>query len=284
MFPALDIKGDIQPKMSNIADAIYNMHYIDEVAGAGSPIHRIHPLAKLLVTIVYLFIVVSFSKYDIIAMLPLVFYPVIMLSLGDIPVRLLSKPMLIAAPLVLGIGIFNPIMDPSPLMIVGSVTVTGGWISFLSLVFKCILTVTAAIILVASTGMEKVALSLRILHVPRLFVLQLLLTYRYIYVLMEEAGRVWNAYILRAPGQKGIHFRVWGPLAGQMLLRTMDRAQRVYEAMKLRGFEGEYHPGGVQKFSGGDVAFALGWILFLVMVRYYNLPALIGQLGARGLS
>jgi len=270
--------------MSNLSNAIYNMHYLDQVAGEDSCIHRIHPLAKLLVTIVYLFIVVSFNKYDIVSMLPLVFYPVILLSMGDIPVRLLLKPMLLAAPLVLGIGIFNPILDKTPLLIVGSFTVTGGWISFISLVIKCALTVMAALILLASTGMEKVALSLRILHVPRLFVLQLLLTYRYIYVLMEEAGRVWNAYMLRAPGQKGIHFKVLGSLAGQMLLRTMDRAQRVYEAMKLRGFEGEYHPGGFNKFSWADIVYSLIWIMFFIIVRYFNLPALIGQMVARGMS
>lgn len=270
--------------MSALSNALYNMHYLDELAGEESCIHRIHPLAKLLVTIVYLFVVVSFNKYDVVRMLPLVFYPVIILALGDIPLRPLLKPLLIAAPLVLGIGIFNPLLDKTPLYNFGSFTLSGGWISFISLTFKCILTVSAAFILVASTGMEKVALSLRMLHVPRLFVLQLLLTYRYIFVLMEEAGRIWNAYMVRAPGQKGIRFTVWGSLAGQMLLRTMDRAQRVYEAMKLRGFAGEYHSGGVRAFSRGDVAYLLSWIIFFIIVRSYNLPAIIGQMITWGMS
>lgn len=270
--------------MSNLSNALYNMHYLDEVAAGNTCIHRIHPLAKLLVTVVFLFIVVSYNKYDIVAMLPMVFYPIIVLSMGEIPFRPLFKRMLIAAPLVLGIGIFNPVLDQHPLLTIGQVTLTGGWVSFISLVFKCGLTVIAALLLLASTGMEKIALSMRMICIPRVFVLQLLLTYRYIYVLMEEAGRIWNAYMLRAPGQKGVHVKVWGSLAGQMLLRTIDRAQRVYEAMRLRGFEGEYHPGGMARPSWRDAAYTMIWIVFFITVRYYNLPASIGQVFTRGIS
>ena len=43
-----------------------------------------------------------------------------------------------------------------------------------------------------------------------------------------------TAYALRAPGEKGIHFRAWGSLLGQLLLRSVDRAQLVYESMLLR--------------------------------------------------
>lgn len=62
--------------------------------------------------------------------------------------------------------------------------------------------------------------------------------YRYISVLLAETQRVVQAYELRAPGQKGIHFKVWGSLMGQMLLRSMDRAEVIYESMCLRGFVG----------------------------------------------
>lgn len=62
-------------------------------------------------------------------------------------------------------------------------------------------------------------------------------------VYFRFAGRdaeVVQAYELRAPGQKGIHFKVWGSLMGQMLLRSMDRAEVIYESMCLRGFDGVF--------------------------------------------
>ena len=64
---------------------------------------------------------------------------------------------------------------------------------------------------------------------PRVLVTTILLTYRYIVLLLQEGNRISTAYALRAPGEKGIHFRAWGSLLGQLLLRSVDRAQLVYE-------------------------------------------------------
>lgn len=77
-----------------------------------------------------------------------------------------------------------------------------GWITFASILLKSLLTITAALILICTTGMDKLAAGLRMLKVPRLFVLQLLLTYRYISVLIEEVSRSIRAYKLRAPSKK----------------------------------------------------------------------------------
>lgn len=270
--------------MSNISNTLYNMHALDEHADTKTMLHSIHPVSKLLVTMVFLLVVVSFHKYDLSGLLPLVFYPLVVSSLGDVPFRLLFKPMLLTAPLLVGIGIFNPILDQSIAVVFCSVSISGGWLSFLSILLKGGLTILAALLLLATTGMDRIAFALRMLYVPRLFVLQLLLTYRYIYVLLEEFGRIWNGYLLRAPGQQGVGWQVWGSLTGNMLLRSMDRAQRVYEAMRLRGFEGEYHPGGTRPLTLADIGYMAGWVLFFTTARYYNLPALLGQLVTGGIS
>ena len=68
----------------------------------------------------------------------------------------------------------------------------------------------------------------------------ILLIDRYIYILGQEAERIMTAYKLRAPSQKGIHYKAWGPLVGQWLIRSMERAQIVYESMTLRGYQGEF--------------------------------------------
>ena len=79
---------------------------------------------------------------------------------------------------------------------------------------------------------------------PKLLVTQFLLTYRYLTLLLEQADTMAQAYILRAPKQKGVHFKVWGSLAGQLLLRSIDRANNLYDSMLLRGYQGEYYYGG----------------------------------------
>lgn len=62
-------------------------------------------------------------------------------------------------------------------------------------------------------------------------VVVLLLTYRYLILLLQEGSRMSAAYALRAPYSKGIAFNAWGTLVGQLLLRSIDRAQTVYESM-----------------------------------------------------
>jgi len=49
-----------------------------------------------------------------------------------------------------------------------------------------------------------------------------------------------RAYMLRSPlqNENGIHIKDWGAFAGQLVLRTFDRAQRVYQAMCVRGLPG----------------------------------------------
>jgi cobalt/nickel transport system permease protein len=95
---------------------------------------------------------------------------------------------------------------------------------------------------------------------------------------MEEVARTLRAYSLRAPAQKGIHHSVWGSLAGQLILRTFERAQRVYQAMCLRGFTGDYHTGVNEKIKTLDFAYLAVWILFFAVVRIYNIPMLLGLL------
>ena len=126
--------------------------------------------------------------------------------------------------------------------------------------------------MIATTGIDRLAVAMRMLKIPKIFVLQLLLTYRYITVLMEEFQRMTQAYSLRAPGQKGIGKNNWGSFAGQLILRTFDRAERVYQAMLLRGFAMEYHVGTIEKVNINDFAYFTGWSLFFVIAKIYNLP------------
>lgn len=263
--------------MANMMDTVFDMRLLDDLSTKATVIHRVHPLAKLLTTLLYITVVVSFDRYEITGLLPLVFFPVLVISLAELPFGPIMKRMLLAAPFALGIGILNPFFDQQ-VIVIGGFTLSGGWVTFLSIMIKCVLTVSAALLLIATTGMDKLGTALRMLRIPKLFVLQLLLTYRYISVLIEEVSLIWRAYSLRAPKQRGINRKVWGPLMGQLLFRTYERAQRVYQSMCLRGFAGEYHTGEQNKILALDVAYMVSWIGFFIFARIANIPLLIGSL------
>jgi cobalt/nickel transport system permease protein len=264
--------------MRTLAESLNNIRLLDELSAQNTPVNRLHPLAKLLTTLMFLIVTVSYGKYDFSAMLPLTVFPMALLIAGEIPLMPLLRRLLLLSPLAIGLGIFNPCFDHAPMVTIFGLEISGGWMSFAVILLKFILTVTAALILIASTGMTGIAAALRMLRVPRIFVMQLLLTYRYIALLLDETTRVSLAYSLRSPFQRGVHYRAWGSLAGQLLIKTHLRAQRVYDSMLCRGFCGEYHTGAAKPFSRYDLGFIFSFTLFFLLARFVNLSLLLGEL------
>ena len=51
--------------MNKMEHALHELHEMDALAAQDSPIHRLSPLAKLLATVVYIVVTVSFHKYQL---------------------------------------------------------------------------------------------------------------------------------------------------------------------------------------------------------------------------
>lgn len=252
--------------MSEINRKIHELHQVDMMSGREGWLSRFHPLSKVLVTVIYILTVVSFDKYDLAGLLPMAVYLFIVMSLHGLTFHTIWKK---AGPLFLVVGLVgavNPFLDSTPLFMVGKMTVTGGMVSLVTLALKGCYALCASVILILSTSMEEICYALQILHFPKELITVLLLIDRYVIVFMKEVERMSQAYSLRAPRQKGIHYKVWGSMLGQLLLRSMDRAENVYESMKLRGFQATFTLQGKHYGKTGSVSFVVAWgFLFLCL-------------------
>ena len=263
--------------MSKIGNAIYEIHHMDTIASRDQWVNRIHPLVKFVLTIVYITTVVSFNKYDIIGLAGMVVYPLALFILSELSFKDSLKRLRVVLPLVCFIGIFNPFFDRIPVEI-GGLRINAGVISMITLMIKGILTVLASYLLIATTSIEKLCYAFRLIHVPKILVTQILLTYRYITVLLEEVNRITQAYALRAPNQKGVHFKVWGSLTGQLLLRSMDRAGVVYESMTLRGYSGNFdYMGSKIRWRWKDMLYLEVWLFIFFIFRKVPVIIVIGN-------
>jgi cobalt/nickel transport system permease protein len=262
--------------MSKIDSAIYEIHDMDDMAAMDNPIAALHPLVKMFITIFYILIVVSFNPYQLSRMIPMIFYPVFVFAASGVGFFRGMKKLRVILPLVCLIGIINIFFDKTPVTMIGNVVVTGGVLSALTITLKGVLAVLASFLLIATTGIDKICYAMSMLHVPKIIVLQFSLTYRYITLLLEEANIIFQAYILRAPKQKGVHYKVWGPLVGQLLLRSMDRANALYDSMVLRGYKGAFYVGDKIKIRGIDMAYGLIWALVFLLIRNVNITQLLG--------
>lgn len=264
--------------MSNISDAIYEIEHMSRMAEQDRWVNRIHPLVKLFLTILFIFLVVSFHKYDFLGVISMAIYPLVIFMIGELSIKDAIRRLRIVLPLVCVVGVFNPFFDREIVTYVGGIGFSGGVLSMLSLMLKGILTVLASYILIATTTIEKICYAMRLIHIPKILVTQILLIYRYITVLLMEVKRVTQAYALRAPGQKGVHFSAWGSLVGQLLLRSMDRADDVYESMCLRGYQGEFLLDEKCAIRGKDIAFFLLWGAVFVLFRLFPVFKIVGGL------
>ena len=220
--------------MNHLSRAQGELREMDMLAAQDSVIHRIHPLCKLIVTLVYILEVVSFSKYDLSGLAVMVLYPVVCFQLAGIRVSLCFYKLRVVLPLVCAVGLVNPFFDRTPMLQLGSILISGGVISMITLMLKGIFSLMSSFLLIATTPVDALCAALRKIHIPDILVTLLLLTYRYVGVMLEEVPIMTEAYALRAPGQKGIHFSAWGSFLGQLLLRSMDRAEELYNSMTLR--------------------------------------------------
>lgn len=284
--------------MNRAEAAIGELHLLDSLAARDSFLHRIHPVVKIVVTLYYILLLVSFDKYNLTGVLGMVLIPMLLLELSELPIGVVLRQLRVLLGLLLLTGLVNPWFDRTVIAQWGSIRLTGGMISCVTLYLKGAFALMASYILIASTGMENICYGLQKMHLPRVLITVIMLIYRYLILFLKEINNTMLAYSMRAPGQRGIHIRTWGSLVGAMLLRSVERSELVYQSMRLRGFDGEFRMAGsgwtkglnvgIQNpesgtaesptaRSGADIGYLVGMILMITMLRMIPIFELAGK-------
>ncbi|MCU0940503.1 MAG: cobalt ECF transporter T component CbiQ [Burkholderiaceae bacterium] len=267
--------------MSRIDAALRDLRTLEELAARDTPLARIDPRAKVLVTLVFIVVVVSFDRHAVAALLPLAAFPVLLAVRGEVPAAPVLRKLLLASPFAVMVGLANPLLDRVPMLVVGDAVISAGWVSFASILLRFALTVGAALVLVAGTGMHALCVALGRLGVPGVFTAQLLFLFRYAFVIGEEAARMAAARDLRCGGRR-TRLAEWAPLAGHLLLRAFERAQRIHRAMSARGFDGELRSLRALRWTVRDTGFVAGWVAFFTLARAVDLPLALGRMAVGG--
>ena len=264
--------------MSQMGNAIYEINAMETLAARDQWMNYIHPLVKFILTIGYIAVVVSFPKYDLIGLAGMVVYLIAGFLLAELSFGKCLRRMRVVLPLVCVVGLANPFFDRT-LVWIGGFCIRAGVISMFTLMLKGIFAVLASYLLIATTTLEQICYALQLLHVPRIIVTQIMLTGRYLTLLLAEVNRTTQAYALRAPKQKGVHYKVWGSLTGQLLLRSIDRANELYESMTLRGYAGDFgYLGAQMKMRWKDGVYFILWCVMLAVLRTVPVILWIGRM------
>jgi cobalt/nickel transport system permease protein len=188
---------------------------------------------------------------------------------------------LAAIPLVFtGSDLQRTLVLPGGLRIAYSLS---GLSRFASIGIKSWISVLVAALLAATTQFTDILKALAGLKVPKLFVAIVGLMWRYLFVITDEVRRMLrarssrSAFALngrRAGGSLAWRARVTGGMAGSLLLRSIERSDRVYAAMLSRGYNGVLPAQEVAPLSRQE-----WWILglgILLLILFWGLAVFVG--------
>jgi cobalt/nickel transport system permease protein len=108
------------------------------------------------------------------------------------------------------------------------------------LLFKALAVVSLMLALLATAPLQDTFKAAHDLRVPGILIQLLLLTHRFVFLVAEEFARLRIALRVRGFRSRGNWqtYRTIGQVAGTLLVRSHDRAERVSQAMRCRGFDG----------------------------------------------
>lgn len=157
----------------------------------------------------------------------------------------------------------------TPLLRVGPVVYSLEGLRFAAVIaLKANAIVLALASLLGGVDMVTLGHAMAHLHVPRKLIHLLLFTVRYFDVLHREYLRLRWAMKARAfrPRFTSHTYRSFGHLVGMLLVRSLERSDRIVAAMKCRGFRGQFYLLDHFACSGADACFALVFTVLLAAI------------------
>lgn len=253
---------------------------------ATRPQDNIAPVSRLLVTALYLLAVLSVPLQSPQILMWLAVYPVFLAEMTGQGFGRVFVKSLWVVPLLMLIGIFNPVYDTAAAFHIGNVTVSRGWVSLVSLMLRGLLCMQALLLLTGQVGVYGFCDALAKCRCPRILVTQLLFTYRYMLVVLQEAQSMDNARKSRGFGRRSYPIGLWGRMIGQLLVRSYERAMRIHRAMLSRGFDGVMPASSPETASPArnSVLYVIIWALVIAALRFVPLSQLVASVASNHLK
>ena len=259
--------------MSRLEKILYELREMESPDTRGY-LQQIDPRCKIVVTVLFLIAVLTVPLTSFDQLLWLFIVPIIMSTLAGINYSRVFVNSLFVLPFVVLIGIFNPFIDRQPVILADGIVVNRGWINFGTIVLRGLLSMQCVLILIESTGFIRLCDALRRMGAGRIVTTQLMMVYRYIGVLVTEAIAMKRACQSRGFGKESLPIKLWGEMVGRLLLRTVDRAERIHRAMISRGFDGTVRTKSGLVWRCRDTVFLIVSIAIIVVLSVFNISSL----------
>ena len=142
------------------------------------------------------------------------------------------------------------------------------------LTLKIINSVSIVLLVISTTTFERIIKSLSFMRVPKIFLLTITLTYKFIFILSNSIIESYFAIKMRwwnRGSVKEAEDVVTGRV-GYLFRKSRERYELVYQSMIARGFTGKFDFGGFHKLKSKDYIFIIVFITLagsVYLINYY---------------
>ena len=231
-----------------------------------SSIHRMDPRARIIVATFFSVILAVSNRF--MAIIPALFFSLLVVYLAKLPFKKLGLRVAIVNLFILFLWIILPFTTKGKAWFaIGPLMATDEGINYAAMITlksnAILLLITA---LVSTIPVFTMGRAIRHLLVPGKIVHLLVFTYRYIHTIHEEYRHLINAIKIRGfqPGTNVHTYRTYANLAGILILRSLNRAERVRAAMLCRGFNGILYD--LYEFSLSRKDMVITGLMFLAVI------------------
>jgi cobalt/nickel transport system permease protein len=205
---------------------------LEDPSGAAGPLQRLDARIKLVATVAFvvLAVAVPLGHWRILGGLGLLL--ALLLGLSEISLRTVLRCW---AGFALTVGFLAVLVAPG----LPARAEYGFWTLVFTILSKNSLAFLMMLVLAKTTSWRDMLVALRRLGMPQVLVATLLFMERYLHVLGDELGRMLIARRARSL-RRGptLSWNMLTSMISMLLLRSMERAERVQGAMAARGWDG----------------------------------------------
>ncbi len=256
--------------MENLDRVISEIRGIETDAIDRGSRYRINPASRIIVCFLFLLSMLTFSVFNIIDTIPYAIIVILLTLLVNIPLSYIFRKTKYLLLFVFFIAAFNPLLDRRPAININGFIISYGWLSFFTIILRGYISVTAAMILILSSGFIPLCRGMEKLKIPKLLVTQLLFVYRYIIVLLEELAQIINSVKARGYGKNKFPVKLWSVFIAQLLIKTYSRAEMINYSMIARGYDGDIKTFSENKWQRSDTVFCIVSILIIGFLRFFR--------------
>jgi len=243
------------------------LDYIDKYSGIDSIIHRRDPRATIIAFTLFILCIMFTRPESFLAFALYGAFIFVLILLSKIPIIYIIRRATVIVPFVLLIAIFIPFLKKGESSEEINIAYEGVMV-FWNVVAKSLLSILCMILLMSSIRFPSFLKALEELRIPKLIVMILSFTYRYIFVIRDEFQRMIRAKESRSPGiKRWFNIKMLANMVGVLFIKSYERGEAVYLAMCSRGFDGTMRTMQNNRFAKSDLYFLLTFVTTLTSIR-----------------